>query len=84
MVARQFVGFRVGADAAVGAGNDRNAELLGGALGGDLVAHQTDVLGAGSDEMDIVLGENLGEARVLGKKSVARMHRIGAGDFAGG
>ncbi len=75
---------RIGADVAVGAGNDRNAELLGGALGGDLVAHQADVLGPRSDEVHIVLGENFGKARVLGKKAIAGMHGIGAGDLAGG
>ena len=74
----------VGADAAVGAGHDRNAELLGGALGRDLVAHQADVLGARADEMHVVLGENFGKARVLGEKAVARMHGVGAGDLAGG
>ena len=60
------------ADAAVGAGNDRNAELFGGALGRDLVAHQADMLGARPDEVHIVLAENLGEARVLGEKAIAR------------
>ena len=34
--------------------------------------------------MDAVLGQDLGEAGVLGEEPVARMHRIGAGDLAGG
>ena len=83
-VARQIVGFRIGADAAVGAGHDRNAEFLGGAFGRDLVAHQSDMFGAGSDEVQIVLGENLGKPRVLGEKAIAGMHRVGARDLAGG
>ena len=33
--------------------------------------------------MQIVLGENFGEARVLRQEAVAGMHRIGAGDLAG-
>ena len=74
----------VGGDAAFGARHHRNAEPLGGALGLDLVAHQADMLGLGADEMDVVLFENFGEARVLGQKAVARMHRVGAGDLAGG
>ena len=34
--------------------------------------------------MDVVLFEDFGEARVLGKEAVARMHGVGAGDLAGG
>ena len=36
------------------------------------------------DEMDVVLLEYLGEAGVLRQEAVARMHRVGAGDLAGG
>ena len=75
--------FGVRGDAAVGAGHARDAERLGGALGLDLVAHLPDVLGLGADEMDRVLGEDFGKARVLRKESVARMHGVGAGDLAG-
>ncbi len=39
--------------------------------------------GLRTDEMNVVLGEDFGKARVLGEKTVARMHRIGAGDLAG-
>ena len=73
----------VGADRAVGAGHHGNAELLGGLLGLDLVAHQADVLGLRADEMQIVLGEDFGEAGVFRQKAVAGMHRVGAGDLAG-
>ena len=73
----------VGTDRAVGARHHGNAELLRGFLGLDLVAHQTDVFGLGPDEMQIVLGEDFGEARVFRQKAVARMHRVGAGDLAG-
>ena len=55
---------------------------LSGAFRRDLVAHQTDVLGAGADEIDVVLGENFGKAGVLGEEAVARMHGVGAGDLA--
>ena len=74
----------VGADRAVGAGHHGNAELLGRLLGLDLVAHQADVLGLRSDEMQIVLGEDFGEAGVFRQKAVAGMHRVRAGDLAGG
>ena len=73
----------VGADRAVGAGHHGNAELLGRLLGLDLVAHQADVFGFRPDEMQIVLGEDFGEAGVFRKKAVAGMHRVGAGDLAG-
>ncbi len=72
------------ADAAVGARNDRNAQVPGGALGRDLVAHQANVLGAWTDEMHIVVGENFGETRILGQKAIAGMDRVGTGDFARG
>jgi hypothetical protein len=73
----------VGSHRTLGAGHHGNAELLGGLLGFDLVAHQADVLGLRADEAEIVLGEDLREARVLGEKAVAGMHGIGAGDLAG-
>ena len=79
-----LAGFGIGRDAAVRARHHRNAELLGGALGLDLVAHQADVLGLGADEMHVVLGEDFGKARVLRQKAVAGMHGVGAGDLAGG
>ena len=65
-------------------GHAGDAERLGGALGLDLVAHLPDVLGLGADEMDRVLGEDFGKAGVLREEAVARMHRVGAGDLAGG
>ena len=40
--------------------------------------------GLGTDEVNVVLGQDFGEARVLRQKAVARMHRIRAGDLAGG
>ena len=40
------------------------------------------MLGAGADEDDLMLLENLGESRVLRKKAVARMDRVRAGDLA--
>ena len=82
-VARQAKRLGVRADAAVGAGNDRNAELLSGALGRDLVAHQADVLGPRPDEVHVMLAEDFGKARILRQKAVAGMHGVGAGDLAG-
>ena len=40
--------------------------------------------GPRTDEVHVVLGEDFREAGVLGEKAVARMHGVGAGDFAGG
>ena len=56
-------GVVVGADRALGARHHGNAELLHGFLGLDLVAHQADVLGLGSDEMQI------GSARISAKRA---------------
>ncbi len=72
----------VGADGAVGAGHHRNAEPLGGLLGFDLVAHQADVFGFGADEMQIMLGQDLGEAGVFRQEAITGMHRVGTGDLA--
>ena len=82
-VLRDRGGLLVGGDAGLRAGHDRNAEPLGGALGLDLVAHQADMRRLRSDEMDRMLLQDFGEARVLGQKAVARMHGVGAGDLAG-
>ena len=38
----------------------------------------------GPMKSNVVLAEDFGEARVLRQKAVARMHRVGAGDLAGG
>src|SRR6185295_16410995 len=48
-----------------------------------LVAHGPDVLGLRADEGDVVRGQDLGKARVLGQEAVTRMDRVGAGDLAG-
>ena len=42
-----------------------------------------DVFGLRADELHAVLGQDFGKARILGEKSVAGMHGIGAGDLAG-
>ena len=76
-------GLFVGAHLAVGTGNRRDAERLHGLFGGDLVAHQADMLGLRSDEGDAVFLHDLGEARILRQKAVARMDRLRAGDLAG-
>ena len=77
-------GLVVVGDRAVRAGHDRNAEALGGALGLDLVAHDADMVAGRADEGDVVRGQDVGELGVLRQEAVARMHRVGAGDLAGG
>ncbi len=76
--------FLLGENRPVGARHAGNAEAPRRRLGLDLVAHQPDVLRLGADEGDVMLFENLGEARVLGQEPIARMYSVGAGDFAGG
>ena len=41
------------------------------------------MLGARTDEGDLMLFEDLGKAGILGEEAVARMHGVGAGDLAG-
>ena len=73
-----------GGHAAFGAGNAGHAKCEHRLLGGDLVAHQADVLGGRADEGDAVILDDLHERGVLGEEAVARMDRLGAGDLAGG
>ena len=69
-------------DGAIRAGHQGKAERLCGLLRLDLVAHEPHMLGARADEGDLMLFEDLGEAGVLCKEAVARMHCVGAGDLA--
>ena len=41
------------------------------------------MIGLGADEGDVVLGQNVGESRILGEKAIAGMHGVGAGDLTG-
>ena len=69
---------------AVRAGHAGDAELAHRLLGGDLVAHQPDVLGGRADEDQAVVLDHVDEGGVLGEEAVAGMDRLGAGDLAGG
>ena len=75
---------RVVADGTLRTRNHGNAKAGGGALRLDLVAHDADVVGARTDEGDVVRLKDFGEAGVLGQEAVAGMHGFGAGDLAGG
>ena len=63
--------------------HQRQAELLGGLLGHDLVAHHADVLRRGADEGEAVRLDRFGEAGVLRQEAVAGMDGVGAGDGRG-
>ena len=69
--------------ASVGAGNEREAELRGGALRLDLVAHRPDMLGLGADPDDVVGFDDLGELRVLRQEAVAGVDGVGVDDLGG-
>ena len=71
-------------NAAVRTGNDRNTQVLRGLLGGDLVAHDADMLGRRTDEGDFVILDDLYEIGVLGQKPVTGMDRLRTCDLAGG
>src|SRR5262245_50782193 len=61
---------------AVRARNERQAECLRGLLGLDLVAHEPDMLGARSNEYDLMLFEDLGEVGILGETAIDREHGV--------
>ena len=73
--------FDVRDDAASGRGRD--AGFLHDAFGRGLIAHRGDHFRTRTDERQAVVGADLREARVLGKKTVTRMHRVAAGDQGG-
>ena len=68
---------------AVGTGHARHAGALHGLDGRDLVAHETDGLGARADEHEAALFHALGEIGVFREKPVARVDRLGVGDLGG-
>ncbi len=68
-------------DRAVAAGENRHARLLHHAARAGLVAHQANHLRIRADELDMAGLAHLGEVGALGKKPVAGMDRIRAGDF---
>ena len=68
---------------AVGARHQRQADRRGGALRLDFVAHRPDLLGIGADPDDVVLLDDVGEARVLAQEAIARVDRVGLGDLGG-
>jgi hypothetical protein len=60
-----------------------HACLFHGGLGGNLVAHQTDRVGLGTDEDEAGTFDLLGKICVLREKSVAWMNGLSIGDFGG-
>ncbi len=72
------------AEGAVGARHAGHAGGLHGVLGGDLVAHQADVLRFGANEDEAASLHALGEVRVLGQEAVARVDGDRVGDLGGG
>ena len=66
-------------DHAEEAGDRRDFRRVSEFLRFDLVAHRPDRARVRADENDAGLGERFGKGGALGKKAIARMHRLGAG-----
>jgi len=79
----QRVAQAVGVGGVLGAGQRRHLGLLGQGLGGDLVAHALDGVGAGPDPREARLRDARREARVLREEAVAGVHGAGAGGRRG-
>ena len=77
-LARDDDGLFLRLDQAVRAGHGGHAGGLHGVPGGRLVAHDTDVLGPGADELDAVVGANVDERRVFRQEAVAGVDGVGA------
>jgi hypothetical protein len=73
----------IGDPRAVGTGHGRNAEFLSPPAWRRSCRPSCGYVRARADEGDAVLGDDLGEARILRKKPVAGMDRFGARDLAG-
>ena len=80
---RDFCGLRVLGDDAKMAGNGGNIGLCRGLLALDLVAHGGHGRRVRADEHDADCRQCLGKRRAFRKKTVARMHRLGAAPPAG-
>ena len=76
-------GFGLRSDRAVRARNRRNPERFHRLLGGDLVAHQPDVLGLRADEGDLMSPHDLCKMCVFREKAVTGMDGVRAGDLTG-
>ena len=76
-------GLGLALDQPLAAGHGGNVDFLGQFSGGVLVAHQGHRLVRGPDELDLATAANLGEMRILGQKTVARMNRLHVADFGG-
>src|SRR5437763_5250807 len=74
----------IGGQAAIGPRHHRHAQSFRRAPGFDLVAHESNMRRLRPDEMNVVLSEYFGKACILREKAVTGMHRVGAGDLAGG
>ncbi len=64
-----------------GRGRNRKAAPLDKGAGADLVAHQVDDLGCGTDKRHAGLVQRGDEACVFRQKAIARMHRVRADAF---
>ena len=78
-----YVLLLVGADGAVRARDGRNAGVLHGLDGGDLVSHQPDALRGGAHEDEAGALDLLGEVGVLGEEAVAGVDGLSACNLSG-
>ena len=67
----------------VRAGNARHAQFFHGVFGGDLVAHDADVFGAGADKRQVVIFDDLYELRVFRQEAISGVDGLRTGYFAG-
>jgi hypothetical protein len=77
----QRYGLGLALDQPLAAGHGGHFDLLGQFPGGVFVAEQGHRLVGRPDELDLATAANLGEMRILGKETIARMNRLHVADF---
>jgi len=85
-VSKLFTDFQCGfncRNTTIAAWNTRHTQCLHGVLGSNFVAHHPDMFGRRTNECQVMIFDDLYEIGVFGQEPIARVNRLGSGDFTG-